>query len=310
MYHVAYRSHTVHETRLLTQGSSVDVGSMMHLAIKPGLTYTLLLLCIGWSLEYVLRYQADIDIGVWGRFVGFGLGLGLAFPLFIRYYTGDRFMRRMSKAQLKQRSVQEIVVKPSQALLVPVEGSKEPCLAFQVDDWTIMLLWGNWLKDKENYELDGFNDSDPATFNGLADPYAFPSTEFTVGRSVHTGMVLSLRPQGTYLAPKLAPFTLKEPNQFKECEFLHGDLSNPNVALRADAVTQPNEAGAPEQRDDAALTAKAEDAAAGEAADPVADPFEQAEDEQPVTAGEHDPSSAEYQATDLPAQKDDASRGA
>lgn len=264
MYYVAHRSHTVHETKMLTHNSKVDISSMIDMAIRPGLIYTMLLMCTGWALEYVLAWN-HYHIGAYGRFIGLGLGLGLAFPLIIRYYTGDRFMRRIAKEQLAERSVQEIIIKPTAVFETTFPGTDEPVLAFQVDDWTIMVLHGNWLLDQDNYELDGFNETSTETWNGLADPYAFPSTEFTIGRSVVNGMVLSVRPQGQYLAPKKRDVGFDEPDRFRECEFIHADLGHAHLNLRIDSVTEPQEQGHDSSGLRSALVAKGEDSGANRA---------------------------------------------
>jgi len=181
-----------------------------------------------------------IGLGLFGAWVGsflsapaamIGLGVGCciaalvflsALVPFIKY---DRRRRKRALRDNLDQVMQVVHVTNPRVIEIGLINDDEPVLAFDIGEDTVLFLRGQWLRDCETYgvrllETDAGDDF----INGLPAPHSFPSTEFTLSRFPNSGEVVSIRVQGSYLAPQSVVDALKPEYEFGDSELLTGSL--------------------------------------------------------------------------------------
>jgi hypothetical protein len=146
-------------------------------------------------------------LGLW---VGLGFGSLILACIIISYIPYERRTQKAAVKDAEEQLVQEIVVSGCRVVEIEMIGNSE-ILAFDLGENHILLLQGQWLRNPEPYGAEEVAaelvDEKEELYvdeywNALPPPYSFPSTEFTVTRLPHSGVVLGIRVTGTYVAPK------------------------------------------------------------------------------------------------------------
>jgi hypothetical protein len=123
--------------------------------------------------------------------------------------------------------VEEIAVCDPRVIEIGLISDDEPILAFDIGEEKVLFLQGQWLGFESTYdapELTG--DAYEEFVNGLPEPYSFPCNAFTVLRFPHSGLVLSIRVSGPYLAPEKTVEALRPEYEFRQSEVLDGRLDD------------------------------------------------------------------------------------
>jgi hypothetical protein len=159
-------------------------------------------LIVGLVIKWAAPHLAE-TLPVWCLL----LGLSVGFALLMAAWGAGTFlrMRQFVKEDLERGEVQILHVKDPVVVRQDEYNDEGPILFFDIGGGKILFLWGQWLLDPETYgapveELPDDLDV-PEHINGLPDPYAFPSSEFTITRLPRSGNVLRTEVLGTYLPP-------------------------------------------------------------------------------------------------------------
>jgi hypothetical protein len=165
------------------------------------------------------------NAAVVGRWVGVGLAATVLLYALISFIPFDRRLRGRATKDLESQLVEEIHVSEARVVEIGLISDNEPILAFDIGDSKLLLLQGQWLRDEDTYGAERLiGDPFEEFLNGLPAPYSFPSSEFTVIRLPHSGLVLGIRVRGAYLPPSETVEALKPEYEFGDSEVFIGQL--------------------------------------------------------------------------------------
>jgi hypothetical protein len=218
---ITTRTPTLKEQRLTAGGTRPDLASYGCLAIFFAAVPGLLLGKLGsWLGGFI-----STDASIYGKWIGWSVAaVVFAFAL-VSFIPHERRRRLRVSQDLQAQIVQEIHVTNSRAFEVGLINDNEPIIVFDIGGNNILFLQGQWLRDSETYgAVVSEDDSYDEVFNGLPEPYSFPSTDFTVTRLPHSGDVIGIRVAGKYLVPETVVEALKPEYEFGNSELFEGSL--------------------------------------------------------------------------------------
>ena len=168
------------------------------------------------------------------RWIGRLLGLVIFVVAVGSFYSYERRLRRRATRDHRDQVVEDIHVDGATALALEPVNDNEPIIALDIGDNRILYLQGQWLRDPRIYGAREA-DTDPASdaLNGLSEPFAFPTSSFTVARLPHSGRVLGIRVTGEYAAPRATLKALRLDYDFASSELFDGRLEDlPDILAR------------------------------------------------------------------------------
>jgi hypothetical protein len=222
MHTISTRPPTSDEHQIIDQDASFHFGGLIFTALFFGAGAFGAGLVGEWLGSFFSNTVAKV-----GRYVGWGLGGGFVLLLLAACIGGELARRRLGRRDKADQQVQEIDVRNPRVIEIDPLNDHAPLLCFDMGDNMLLYLRGQWMLDIGIYGSDSPNgDENDDWFNGLDDPYGFPSTEFTVARLPHTGKVLRITIRGNYLPPEKKDRELNEEcvSGFKESEIFPGQL--------------------------------------------------------------------------------------
>jgi hypothetical protein len=226
--------HTV-ATRSLTPLERQQLGASARLSLDqwtwvlvPGPTFGFVGYLLGRGAEWVFALLG-LDIAPYAR--TFLAAAGVCFGLIASAYTYRAFQGAAKAAASDLRSDSVQVIRVSNAAVVQQQeyNDEGPIFYFQIDDDTILFLWGQWLFDPHIYGAENEKIAEDAeTFlNGQVRRFAFPCTEFTIHRMPALGRVLRIETNGEPLSPARTLNWSDIPlSGLADCELLQGALDD------------------------------------------------------------------------------------
>ncbi|MGI9204464.1 MAG: hypothetical protein ACR2Q3_10665 [Woeseiaceae bacterium] len=153
-----------------------------------------------------------------------GVALGVAIFGGLMLVSGRQ--RSEQREVVTQGDVQEITIDGARCFMFDFHNS-DPILAFDIGLDKILILQGQWLMEEGTYGYEGVNE-DPIEeyFNGLPEPYSFPSASFSIVRKTASGDVIAIRPSGQYLKPKSMNETLYADKLLPQSQLIPGSERN------------------------------------------------------------------------------------
>jgi hypothetical protein len=101
------------------------------------------------------------------------------------------------------RLIEVMQVEATQVFDVDAPKGSGPALLFKLKDGQLLLLSGPWLLKPSSYRAPERGETNNARFNGLGDPYGFPSTRFAIHRWKGESVPFWIEVQGWYLLPQM-----------------------------------------------------------------------------------------------------------
>jgi hypothetical protein len=199
MFITKRRLPTEDEQRLLELRSKPDrLGCFLVLVLSAGIpAYGLSL------LGELLGKLHSPEAAEWGKWAGCFAWAVLFVPLLLNYRRAATAERRLAAKDLVEGVVEEIHVSTKRVVEIGTETGNGPVLAVELESGKILYLQGYWLCEESTYGKAAMkHDPSEEFFNGLPDPYSFPSTKFTISRFPISGIQLGIEVAGAYLAPE------------------------------------------------------------------------------------------------------------
>jgi len=159
-------------------------------------------LLLGWLGRW-LGGMEWFDAPALGQRLGWSLGLTLFLALWFSTRRSSRALERLVESDLKRGLVQVVAARGAR-FLTPEHPISEPQLVVELGDGAALCLQGGWLNEGPRFgrsEPDSESNWDDSHFNGLPEPWAFPSPAFTLHRLPSSGRVLRVEVQGSYVEP-------------------------------------------------------------------------------------------------------------
>lgn len=138
------------------------------------------------------------------------------------------FRRKLAGAQPKAPDeareadadrIEVIQVEARRVYDIDVPKSMAPALCFELTEHQLLLLSGPWLMEHRLYRApEGAQKANSARFNGMDDPYGFPSTRFSIHRWKGESQPFWIEVQGWYLLPQMGVAQLREGAKVKPVE--------------------------------------------------------------------------------------------
>lgn len=145
-----------------------------------------------------------------------------------------RRARNHMRERLQHHQAQVLTIRKARWLSLDQCGKSDvPILLAEVGPRKLLLLWGDCLREPSLY---GCHDDAmaAATLNGLPAPFGFPCADFTLVRSVATGLILRIQPQSAPIEPPVTHVVFENDLDFPESCLFQGSIDDPLYALRPD----------------------------------------------------------------------------
>jgi hypothetical protein len=243
-YKVSTRSLNPTEQKQLRASSRLSLDDWAWVLV-PGPSFGILGHIVGLGVEWLFSLF-NLDVA---PFAHIGLAIpGVCFGLFASVYIFRALTSAADAAQsdLTNESVQIIHVTDSPVIQQEEHNDEGPILYFQLDNETILFLWGQWLFDPHIYGAEYHTIAhDVETFLNAQDrEFAFPCTEFTIHRSPKLGRVLKIETNGKPLFPiKTLNWSDIPLQNFADCELIQGSFDDlPGAMARCNRVLKPDRA--------------------------------------------------------------------
>ena len=166
-----------------------------------GIYAFVLFCCAGpvWIFGRVFGWVHDsLKLGIVAqpKLVGWSFGGMIVAAIIAKFVRAASGVRSVSQRQV----VEEITVCCDVAWSFDGPGIWHPNLVFNGGN-TVLHISGQWLLDGQTYGSKDDGGTFERFFNGLESPMSFPSSKFKLVREPSTGSVLSIVPEGNYIAP-------------------------------------------------------------------------------------------------------------
>ncbi len=232
MHTITNRAPKPDELRVIQAQAKPDVASFGCLVLMFGILPGFLLGKLGAWIGRQSSPPLTAEYHLAGWLIGF---LVFVFALF-KFLPYQRHRRKRARSDASELTVQEISVTNPRVFELFLVDENEPILAFDIGDDKILYLQGQWLRDAETYGAVCDSNSDPEEniVNGLAAPFSFPSSAFTLTRLPHSKRILKIIVQGAYLPPEKKTDALRQEYDFRDSELFEGQLEDlTNILARA-----------------------------------------------------------------------------
>lgn len=217
-----------HAVGMMTKREWASYGCIfMVLGWIPIALICILIACVvGW-LDRPPIYALSIIVG----------GIALTGWIIIAFIRGVKEIetreRHRARKDLESDMVQVLEVNHPRSIEIGALNDNAPILAMDIGDDVILYLQGQWLLDAETYSGEcSTDDPDQETFNGLPAPLSYPSSGFTMTRTLNSGRVLSIQVDGVYQPPESLIEALKPEHDFRDSELFTGRLDDIAEILR------------------------------------------------------------------------------
>ncbi len=185
------------------------------------------------------------DAGTIGQWSGWGFGCVLSLLVLIWAIPHHRRLQATWVQDKEQWRVEEITVSDARVIEIGLISNRAPILAFQIGEGKILFLQGQWLLGPDIYDAPiGANEEWDEFMNGLPEPFAFPSTAFTITRLPNSGSVLKITATGRYLVWEKVVEALRAEFEFRDSEMLEGNIDDIAEVLRQEHTRRSSRSGA------------------------------------------------------------------
>lgn len=238
------RPATPAERAVIERQAEPDAASYGCLAVLFGVAPVVMLAAAG---GWIARRSGPGGV-LLGASLGALAGAAIFLYVLLTFRTYERRHRRRAAGDLRERLVQELAVRHPRAVEIGLVNDNAPVLAFDIGHGKLLFLQGQWLLDPSRYgapPLEG--DPHEPSLNGLPPPHCFPADAFTLTRLPHSGRVLRINVEGTYLPPDRTVEALRPDYDFADSELFDGDLDHIAQVLAREhaARASPPLAGTP-----------------------------------------------------------------
>lgn len=243
-YTVSTRSLKPAEQERLRASSRLSLDDWTWVLV-PGPSFGFLGYIVGLGVEWMFS-RFTLDVAPYARIGLAILGVCIGLVAVVYLYRVLTAAANAAKSDLENECVQIIHVTDARVIQQHEYNDEGPILYFDLDDETILFVWGQWLFDPHTYGAESHTiPDDSETFLNAQDRrFAFPCTEFTIHRSPELGRVLKIETNGKPLSPiKTLDWRDIPLQNLADCEILQGSFDDLRGAMaRCKRVLEPENA--------------------------------------------------------------------